>query len=78
LIDKICTELKQEKGILEVKIIHLKGIFNLSDDLVYVIVASKHRKEGFDVLRKAVERYKKELTVWKKELFIEGNSEWIH
>jgi molybdopterin synthase catalytic subunit len=44
-IMNICEALKQEKGIIDVKIIHLKGNFELSEDLVYVVVASAHRKE---------------------------------
>jgi len=77
-ITKICNILKQKEGIIDVKIIHLKGDFNLSEDLVYVVVASAHRKEGFEVISKAVEMYKKEIAVWKRENFSNGTSEWIH
>jgi len=77
-IDKICTEIKAEEGIIEVIIIHLKGDFIISDDLVYVVIASAHRDEGFSALRNTVERYKKEIAVWKKEVFIDGTSEWVH
>ena len=76
-INKICTNLKQEKGIIDIKIIHLKGEFKLSEDLVYVVVASAHRKEGFKVIEKAIEMYKKEIAVWKKEDYSDGSSEWI-
>ncbi|UCC20920.1 MAG: molybdenum cofactor biosynthesis protein MoaE [Promethearchaeota archaeon] len=74
----ICERLKKEKGIIDIKLVHLKGDFDLSEDLVYVVVASAHRKEGFGVIRKAVEMYKKEIAVWKKENFSDGSSEWIH
>lgn len=77
-ISKICNTLKQEKGIIDVKIVHLKGDFDLSEDLVYVVVASAHRKEGFEVISKAVDMYKKEIAVWKREDFNDGTSEWIH
>lgn len=77
-IKKICDNLKQTKGIIDVRIVHLKGDFELSDDLVYVVVASAHRQEGFDIISEAVELYKKEIAVWKKENFIDGSSEWIH
>ena len=76
-INKICANLKQEKGIIDIKIIHLKGEFKLSEDLVYVVVASAHRKEGFEVIEKAIEMYKKEIAVWKKEDYSDGSSEWI-
>lgn len=75
---EICERLKRIKGIIDVKIVHLKGEFELSEDLVYVVVASAHRKEGFDVISKAVDMYKKEIAVWKREDFNDGTSGWIH
>jgi len=75
---KICEKLKKKKGIIDVKIIHLKGDFELSEDLVYVVVASAHREEGFDTIIKAVDIYKKEIAVWKREDFVDGTSEWVH
>ena len=77
-ITKICEKLKQENGIIDIKLVHLKGDFDLSEDLVYVVVASAHRREGFEVISKAVEMYKKEIAVWKREDFSDGSSEWIH
>ncbi len=76
-IKKICAKLKQENGVIDIKIIHLKGEFDVSEDLVYVVVASAHRKEGFEVIEKAIEMYKKEIAVWKKEDYSDGSSEWI-
>jgi molybdopterin synthase catalytic subunit len=77
-IDKICNDLKNRNGIIDVRIIHLKGEFQITDDLVYVVIASAHREEGFKALRDAVERYKKEIEVWKKEEFINDREEWVH
>ena len=77
-MEKICNEIKKRDGIIEVKIFHLKGKFDISDDLVHVIVASAHRNEGFDALKSAVEKYKKEIAVWKRENYINGSSKWIH
>ena len=76
-INSICNDIKNNKGIIEAKIIHLKGEFDITDDLVYVVIASAHRQEGFEALRSAVERYKKEIAVWKKEEFINGSAEWV-
>lgn len=77
-INKISNEIKKKFGIIDIKIIHLKGDFKISEDLVYVIVASAHREEGFDALREAVEKYKKELSIWKREDYINGNSKWVY
>lgn len=77
-INQICMEIKELPGIIDVIIVHFKGTFNITDDLVHVLVASSHRDEGFKALRLAVEKYKQEIAVWKKEYFLDGSSEWVH
>ena len=77
-INKICNDLKEKYGLIELILTHFKGEFNLSEDLVHVVVASSHREEGFKALREAVERYKSEIAVWKREDFSDGTSKWIH
>lgn len=66
----ICDDLKRKKGIVDVQIHHLLGEFNVGEDLVYVLVAGSHRRSVFPVLEKAVERYKKEAPIFKKETVI--------
>jgi molybdopterin synthase catalytic subunit len=67
VLAKICSDLSQKPGIVDVQIHHLLGEFNVSEDLVYVSVAGSHRTDVFPVLREAVERYKKEAPIFKKE-----------
>jgi molybdopterin synthase catalytic subunit len=45
--------------------------------VVLVLVASPRRKQGFVALRDAVERYKKEPALFKKEVYEDGSSSWI-
>ena len=67
VLAKICYDLSQKPGIVDVQIHHLLGEFNIGEDLVYVSVAGSHRTDVFPVLREAVERYKKEAPIFKKE-----------
>jgi molybdopterin synthase catalytic subunit len=70
VLEKICDDLKEIPGIVDVQIHHLLGEFTVGEDLVYVSVAGSHRPEVFSVLREAVERYKHEAPVFKKEQII--------
>jgi molybdopterin synthase catalytic subunit len=70
VLAKICDDLSQKPGIVDVQIHHLLGEFNIGEDLVYVSVAGSHRMDVFPVLREAVERYKKEAPIFKKERVI--------
>jgi molybdopterin synthase catalytic subunit len=72
VLNKICNDLQQNPGIVDVQIHHLLGEFNVGEDLVYVSVAGSHRPEVFNVLREAVERYKHEAPVFKKELIVDA------
>lgn len=67
VLAKICTDLSQKPGIVDVQIHHLLGEFDIGEDLVYVSVAGSHRTDVFPVLREAVERYKSETPIFKKE-----------
>jgi molybdopterin synthase catalytic subunit len=67
VLAKISDDLSQKHGVVNVQIHHLLGEFNVGDDLVYVAVAGSHRTDVFPVLREAVERYKSETPVFKKE-----------
>ena len=63
----ICENLKKREGIVDVQIHHFVGKFSVGEDLVYVVVAGGHRQNVFGVLEEAVERYKRETPVFKKE-----------
>jgi molybdopterin synthase catalytic subunit len=72
ILTKICDDLTKKPGIIDVQIHHLLGEFNVGEDLVYVSVAGSHRTDVFPVLREAVERYKAEAPVFKKEQIIDA------
>lgn len=82
VLNKISNELTQKSGIVNVQIHHLLGDFKIGDDLVYVAVAGSHRGDVFPVLQEAVERYKNEVPVFKKERIINKQGEtseyWVN
>ena len=78
---RICKELSERQGVVNVQIHHLLGEFDVGEDLVYVSVAGSHRSDVFPILQEAVERYKNEVPVFKKELITKMSGEhqeyWI-
>jgi molybdopterin synthase catalytic subunit len=71
----ICADLKKREGIVDVQIHHFVGEFSIGEDLVYVVVAGAHRENVFGVLQDAVERYKSETPVFKKEHIVDETGE---
>ena len=76
-IGRICTELKQREGIMDVVIHHKVGKVGPGEDIVYIVVASSHRTQLFPVLSEALERVKSEVPIWKKEITVDGEF-WVH
>jgi len=72
VLAKICADLAQRTGIADVQIHHLLGEFDVGEDIVYVSVAGSHRSDVFPVLREAVERYKSEAPIFKKERIVDA------
>ena len=77
ILSKICEEtIEKYNDVVDVHIHHNIGTLNVGEDIVYVVVAGGHRQEVFQALREAVERFKKEAPIWKKE-YTDKGSYWI-
>ena len=57
-------------------IIHRYGNLKPAENIIFVIVASEHRKEGFIFIQEILLYFKKKITFWKKENYAQ-NSKWL-
>jgi len=73
---RIIEEAKAKYGIFDAVIQHRLGAVKVGEDVMYVLVASKHRTEAFQALSEIVERVKHEVPIWKKEV-TEKKSYWV-
>jgi molybdopterin synthase catalytic subunit len=62
----------------EVAIIHRLGRLEVGEISVAVAVSAAHRSDAFAACRHAIDRLKEVVPIWKKDLGLEGKSEWIH
>lgn len=76
-LEKISSDLRSRPGVVDVLIHHSVGAFSVGEDLVYVVVLADSRENAFSTAREAVERYKKEAPLWKKEHLADGTSHWV-
>ncbi len=77
VIRQICTETEEKYGLVFVRIYHLMGEFGVGESVVFVAAAGRTRDSVFRGLREAVERYKSEPALFKKELYADGSHDWI-
>ena len=73
---KIVTKFIDKKKIIDYLIIHRFGVLRPSENIVMILVASKHRKEGFEFVDEIIKWFKTKITFWKKENYING-SDWL-
>jgi molybdopterin synthase catalytic subunit len=55
---------------------HSLGTVHAGEICLFVFTSSKHRKIAFEACEETVERIKKELPVWGKEIFAGGDYQW--
>lgn len=55
---------------------HSLGKIEAGEICFFVFTSSKHRKAAIDACEELVERIKKEVPIWGKELFNESNYQW--
>jgi molybdopterin synthase catalytic subunit len=64
--------------IVRLVILHRTGRVALAEPSVLIAVSTPHRAESFDACRWLIDTLKKEATIWKKEVWKDGASSWVH
>ncbi len=75
-IKTIVEEQKTKHGIIDAIVEHRVGTVQVGEEVMYVLVASKHRREGRKALAELVDRIKHEVPIWKKEV-TEKDAYWV-
>jgi molybdopterin synthase catalytic subunit len=57
--------------------VHRVGDLKLGDIAVIVAVAAPHRGEAFEASRRLIDDLKKEVPIWKHQVFADGSTEWV-
>ena len=75
------TKLALKKLLKEIKIqdyliMHRYGNLKPGENIIFLIVASEHRKEGFVFIQEILLYFKKKITFWKKENY-QDSSKWL-
>ena len=74
---EIAREISDKWGIHRVAMIHRIGKLEIGEVSVAVAVASPHRKDGFEACQYAMNRLKQIVPIWKREVWEDGDAEWV-
>jgi len=75
-MDLIREDIFAKYPLICMHIYHSLGIIKAGEICLFVFVSSGHRKAAIDACTEIVERIKKELPIWGKELFEDNTHQW--
>ncbi len=75
-LDKIAGDLESATVGLRVRIVHRLGEVEIGRPSVAIAVSSPHRDASYQASREALERLKREVPIWKQEVYADGEATW--
>lgn len=69
--------IKQYDQTVKIYISHFKGKLDVGGISIAIGVSSPHRREAIEICSLLIEKIKHQAPIWKKEYYIDGESEWV-
>jgi molybdopterin synthase catalytic subunit len=76
-LTEIGEELHRAWPLRRVALLHRTGDLTVGEASVVVAVSAAHRAEAFEACRRAIERLKQDVPIWKKEGLRSGEAHWV-
>jgi molybdopterin synthase catalytic subunit len=74
--ETIACEARDRFGDVAIAVVHRIGDLTVGEISVAVLAAAVHRAAALDACRYAIDELKRRATIWKKEHYADGASEW--
>ncbi len=69
---------REKWPILKLAILHRISRVNVGEPSVLIAVSTPHRAESFEACRWIIDTLKKEVAIWKKEVWSDGTATWVN
>jgi molybdopterin synthase catalytic subunit len=76
MMERIGKEIRDTWGLASVRMQHRVGRLNVGETSVVIVVAAPHRDDAFAACQYAINRLKRIVPIWKKEVFEDGEV-WV-
>jgi molybdopterin synthase catalytic subunit len=81
MAEKVMNEIAEEAAERfhtgRIAVVHRIGHLELGEASVAIAVASAHRDAAYQASRYVIEELKRRVPIWKKEGYLDGESEWL-
>ncbi|MGB2695127.1 MAG: molybdenum cofactor biosynthesis protein MoaE [Dehalococcoidia bacterium] len=74
---QVLEEVRSRWPVTGIGVLHRTGRLEIGEASLLVAVSSAHRKEAFEACHYAVDRIKQVVPIWKKEIWEDGDGEWV-
>lgn len=76
LIEQLGKEIAAQFELGRIAIVHRLGLLEVGETSVLIATSAPHRRQAFHGALEAIDRLKKEVPIWKKEFFADGEV-WV-
>lgn len=76
MMERIGKEIRDTWGLSSVRMQHRVGRLNVGETSVVIVVAAPHRDDAFAACQYGINRLKRIVPIWKKEVFEDGEV-WV-
>jgi molybdopterin synthase catalytic subunit len=76
LMETLVAEARQRWTISRIAVVHRVGKVEIGEASVIIAVSATHRREAFEACRYAIDALKRDVPIWKKEVFSDGEA-WV-
>ena len=77
-MQRLGTEAHNRFDIAHIGIVHRTGRLEIGETSVVISVSAPHRKAAFEACEWAIRELKRTVPIWKKEVYDDGEEEWVH
>jgi molybdopterin synthase catalytic subunit len=75
---QLARRAREKWPIIRLALLHRTGRVGLGEPSVVIAVSTPHRADAFDACRFLIDELKKDVAIWKKEVWADGSSSWVH
>lgn len=77
VLEEIVEEAESRWSVGGIAVVHRIGRLEIGETSVAIAVAAPHRGEAYEASRYIIEELKKRAPIWKREGYVDGDSEWL-
>jgi molybdopterin synthase catalytic subunit len=75
---ELARRAREQWPIIKLVLLHRTGRVAIGEPSVIIAVSTPHRGDAFAACRWLIDTLKKDVAIWKKEVWADGSGTWVH